>query len=83
MYLLWRRWSRSGYAPPLFYYALAAGFAALAAWAAVRGDWLVVIIAALMLAVAVAGSRVMRRLAEAARASDAAHARNREANDDQ
>lgn len=81
MHLLWRRWSRSGYAPSWFYYTMAAAFAALAAWAAVRGDWLVLAIAAAMLAVAVAGSRLMRRLAEAARASDEAHGQT-EANDE-
>ncbi len=41
MSLPWRRYARSGYAPPWFYAIMAAGFMALAVWAAVQRDWLV------------------------------------------
>lgn len=66
MHLIWRRYSRSGYAPSWFYVVAAVGFAALAVWAAVRGDWLVAAIALVMIGAAVAARSVSRRLAEAA-----------------
>jgi hypothetical protein len=69
MHLLWKRYSRSGYAPPWFYIAVGAGFAALAVWALVQRDWLVAAIALAMIAVTVGGSRIMRRLGEASAAS--------------
>jgi hypothetical protein len=60
MHLLWRRYSRSGAAPPIFYAIAGAGFVALAVWAAFKGDWLVVAIALVMIAVTGAGARFMR-----------------------
>lgn len=69
MHLLWKRYSRSGHAPAWFYGLVGAGFVALAAWAVVRGDWLVAAIAAVMLPVTVGGTRLMRRLSEASEAS--------------
>ena len=62
MNVLYRRITRSGAAPPLFYVAMALAFAGLAVFAAVRGQWLIVAIAAVMIAVTAAGSRVMRRM---------------------
>jgi len=70
MMMLWRRYSKSGYAPGWFYLAIGAGFAAFAVWALVRGDWLVAAIAAAMVAVTAAGSRVMRHLQDAQAASE-------------
>jgi hypothetical protein len=72
MMLLWRRYSRSGYAPAWFYVAIGAGFAALAVWGLVRADWLVAGIAVVMVAVTAAGSRIMRRFRDAHAASEAA-----------
>ncbi|HZP56897.1 MAG TPA: hypothetical protein VFC53_05010 [Dehalococcoidia bacterium] len=69
MHLLWKRYTRSGYAPPWFYALAVLGFAGLTAWALVRGDWLIAAIAALMIAVTVGGARLMRRLSTAAEES--------------
>jgi hypothetical protein len=69
MQFVWRRYSRSGYAPPLFYVVIALGFVALAVYGAVQGDWLVMALAVVMVPVTYAGSRVMRRLGEAETAS--------------
>lgn len=69
MQFIWRRYSRSGYAPPLFYIAVAIGFVALAVWGAVQGDWLVMALALAMVPATYAGARVMRRLGEAEAAS--------------
>ena len=71
MHLLWRRYSRSGYAPSIFYWLMAAGFAALAGWGAVRGDWLVAAIALAMAPVTYVGARVMRMLSASASESRA------------
>jgi hypothetical protein len=65
MQFVWRRYARSGYAPPLFYYAVMIGFIGLAVWAAVRGDWVVMALAIVMAPATYAGSRLMRRLSEA------------------
>jgi hypothetical protein len=69
MHLLWRRYARSGYAPPAFYVVMALAFIALAAFAVVRGEWLIAAIAVVMIAVTAAGSRVMRGASDAAEAS--------------
>ena len=69
MHLLWKRYSRSGYAPPWFYALMTLGFVALAAWGAVRADWVVMGVALVMIPVTVGGSRVMKRLSAAADAS--------------
>jgi hypothetical protein len=79
MHLLMRRYSRSGYASRWFLRALAAGFVALAAWAAVRGDWLVLALAIVMAAVALAAVPLARRLAEGLRESNRAVDAEREA----
>jgi hypothetical protein len=81
MHLLWKRYSRSGYAPSWFYALLAAGFVALAAWAMVRGDWLITALAGVMFVVTPAGSRAMRRLKAAEDASTRA-AQGRKEGDD-
>ncbi len=60
MYFLWKRYSRSGAAPPWFYAAMALGFAALAIWAIVARDWLVMALALAMIGVTAAGARIMR-----------------------
>jgi hypothetical protein len=62
MHLLWRRYSRSGAAPPWFYFVMALGFAALAVWAIVARDWLVMALALAMIGVTAAGARIMRAL---------------------
>lgn len=65
MHLIWRRYSRSGYAPPAFYIVMAIGFIALAIFSGMRGSWLIAVIAMVMAVVTLAGSRVMRRLTDA------------------
>ena len=70
MHLLLRRYSRSGYASRWFLWALAAGFAALAVWAVVRSDWLVLALAVVMTAVTLAAVPLTRRLTEGLRASN-------------
>ena len=65
MHLIYRRYSRSGYAPSVFYIVMALGFAALAVFALVRADWLIAGIAAAMVAATAVGARVMRRLSQA------------------
>jgi len=72
MHLIARRYSRSGYAPTWFYAALCIGFAAMAVWALAQRDWLVAAIAIAMVPVTIAGSRVLRRLSESARAARSA-----------
>jgi hypothetical protein len=69
MQFLWRRYARSGYAPPWFYLLAAIGFLALAIWGAVQNDWLIMAIAIVMIPVTIAGSRLMQRLSIAADAS--------------
>jgi hypothetical protein len=66
MHLLWKRYSRSGYAPPWFYVLMALGFIALAVWGAVRADWVVMGVALVMIPLTIGGSRVMKRLSAAA-----------------
>jgi len=63
MHLLWRRYARSGYAAPWFYWVMAAGFLALAAWSAIQADWVVFAVALAMVPVTFVGARVMQRLA--------------------
>ena len=62
MYFLWKRYSRAGAAPPWFYVAMALGFAALAIWAIVARDWLVMALALAMIGVTAAGARIMRSI---------------------
>ena len=66
MFFLWKRYSRSGYAPPLFYVIMAIGFVALAVWAITQRDWLVAAIALAMLIVTASGARIMRRMSNVA-----------------
>ncbi|MDP9237252.1 MAG: hypothetical protein M3P30_07640 [Chloroflexota bacterium] len=72
MHVLVGRHNRSGYASPWFYGAICTGFGAMAIWAFLQTDWLVGAVAVCMMPLTIAGSRLMRRLAEAARASSAA-----------
>ncbi|MHB8378055.1 MAG: hypothetical protein ACYDEB_14045 [Dehalococcoidia bacterium] len=69
MHLLWKRYTRSGFAPPWFYAAMAAGFLALAVWGGLQANWPVMGIALVMVPVTLAGARVMQRLSAAAEAS--------------
>jgi hypothetical protein len=62
MRILWKRYSRSGAAPPWFYIAMAIGFAALAGWAIVERDWVVMALAFAMIGVTAAGARIMRSI---------------------
>jgi uncharacterized membrane protein len=78
VHLIWRRYSRSGYAPPAFYIVMALGFMALAIFSGMRGNWLITAIAVVMAGVTLAGSRVMRRLSDA----DASKRRRAEEDDD-
>ena len=72
MQFLWKRYTRSGYASPWFYALLGSAFVSLTVLAIVRRDWLIAVLAFVMVLVTVAGSRVMRRLGEAAQASQRA-----------
>ena len=69
MHLLWKRYSRSGYASAWFLRALAVSFVALAVWAGVRGDWLVLALGLVMAPVTLAAIPLTRRLGEGLRAS--------------
>ncbi len=60
MHILWKRYSRSGAAPVWFYAAMALGFGALAVWAIVQRDWLVMALALAMIGVTTIGARIMR-----------------------
>ena len=71
MFFLWKRYNRSGYAPPLFYVIMVIGYVALATWAATERDWLVAAIAVAMIPVTAGGARVMRKLKEGASSSPA------------
>lgn len=72
MHLLVGRYSRSGYGPPWFYGAICIGFGAMAIWAFLQTDWIVGALALVMVPITIAGSRLIRRLAEGSRASKAA-----------
>jgi hypothetical protein len=78
VHLIWKRYSRSGYAPQAFYAVMALAFLALAVWALVRAEWLIAAGAIAMIAVTAGGSRVMRRLGDAARASEHRYATREE-----
>ena len=82
MHLLWKRYTRSGLAPPWFYAAMAAAFLALAVWGGLRADWTVMAIALLMAPVTLAGARLMRRLSAAAEASRREIERRRQEEED-
>jgi hypothetical protein len=66
MHLLFRRYTRSGYAPKWFYFLGGVLFAGLAVWAAFEGEWLLAVAGGVMSMVAISGSQVMRRLSMAA-----------------
>ena len=70
MHFIWRRYARSGYAPPWYYALFAAGFVALAGWAVATGDWLIAAIAVVMALVAVAATRFTPRLRTAREESE-------------
>lgn len=72
MHLIWKRYSRSGYAPAWFYALIGSGFVALTAWGIMQRDWLVAAVAAVMVPVTIVGSRLMKRLSEASAASQRA-----------
>lgn len=69
MHLLVRRHTRPGGATSWLYALFAAAFVALAAWALVRGDWLVAVIAAVMFVAALSIARLMRRVRASMRES--------------
>lgn len=69
MHLLVGRYARSGYAPAWFLRALAVAFAAAAAWAVVRADWLVFALASVMVGVTLIAAPVARRLSRGLQAS--------------
>ena len=73
MRLLVGRYNRSGYAPPWLYVAFCIGFGAMAVWALTQADWITAGIATAMVPLTLAGSRVMRRLGVALRASRQQH----------
>ena len=65
MHLIWKRYSRSGAAPAWYYIAMALGFGALAVWAIVQRDWLVMALALAMIGVTAIGARIMRSVRNA------------------
>ena len=67
MLVLLRRVSRTGAAPTWFYLVAAAGFVALAAWAAVQRDWLIAVVAVAMIAATVAGRQLMGKVSASLR----------------
>ncbi len=81
MSLILRRYAKStGYARPWFYAVMALGFAALAVWAGIAGDWIVMAIALAMIAGSLVAIPVTRRLArglEASRAEQQEHTAER------
>ena len=62
MHLLWKRYSRSGAAPPWFYVLMAGAFIALAIWAGVQRNWIVMVLAVAMIGVTAGGARILRSL---------------------
>jgi len=64
MHLLWKRYSRSGAAPPWFYALMAVAFIGLAIWAGAQRDWLVMALAVAMIGVTAGGARIMRAMRE-------------------
>ena len=79
MHLLWRRYSRSGYASAWLLRALAMAFVALAVWAGARGDWLVLAIALVMAPVTLAAVTAGRWLSDGLKASQQSIERERDA----
>jgi hypothetical protein len=74
MSLMLRRYAKStGYARPWFYAAMALGFAALAVWAAVAGDWIVMGVALAMITASIVAIPLTRRLARGLEASKLEH----------
>lgn len=82
MHLLWKRYTRSGFAPPWFYTAMSAAFLALAVWGGLRADWTVMALALALAPATLAGARLMRRLSAAAEASRREIERRRQEEDD-
>lgn len=82
MHILWKRYSRSGAAPPWFYVAMAIGFAALAAWAIVERDWLVMALALAMIGVTAVGARIMRSVRTSGSAASGAGGAGRDDDDE-
>jgi uncharacterized membrane protein len=71
MSMIWRRYAKSTrYARSRFYIVLAIGFAALAGWAVVERDWLVGVIAAVMVVLAAITGLFARRLSRELAASE-------------
>jgi hypothetical protein len=62
MQMLYRRYTRSGRAGSWFYALIGSGFVSLAVIAGVRGEWLAMAIAIVMVAVTLAASRLLRRV---------------------
>ena len=62
MNFLWKRYSRSGSAPPWYYGLMAVAFIAVAIWAGAQRDWLVMAIAIAMVGITAGGARIMRSL---------------------
>jgi hypothetical protein len=70
MHVIWRRYARSGYAPPWYYAAFAIGFVALAGWAVIASDWLVAACASAAALASMAATRFIPRLRAAKLASE-------------
>lgn len=71
MSLMLRRYAKStGYARPWLYALFAVGFAALAVWAAIEQQWLVLVVAVVMSVVSIVAVPVTRRLARGLAASN-------------
>ena len=74
MAMMWRRYVKAtGYAPAWVYVAMGLGFVALSVWAIVARDWVVAVVAFVMIAVAAALVPLTRRLARGLRESEREH----------
>ena len=75
MLLLMRRLSRTGVAPGWFYVLAAAGFAGLAVFAMIQGDWIIAVIAAVMIAATAMGAVLMRKVVTSSALREVEHER--------
>lgn len=74
MPMMWRRYVQStGYAPSWFYIVVGLGFLALTVWAIAARDWVVAIIAVVMIVAAAAAVPITRALSRALASSERAH----------
>jgi hypothetical protein len=70
MHLLYRRYTHSGRASAWFYALIGSGFVSLAVAAGVRGEWLVMAVAAVMVGATIAAAAFMRRVGGSLRSEE-------------